>query len=177
SSPTSGQAEAVAGWLERWRQTEWPSMRVAISSVTSQWASIAIAGPRARVLLARLEPDFEISNEAFPHMQVREGQAAGVTARVARVSFTGELQYEVSVAARYAASLIECLLAHEADLKPRLIGIEAWMRLRLEKGYLHAGSDTNGRTTPLDVGMAGIVSKRSGEFLGKSALRLSLSSQ
>ena len=172
ASPTSGQAEAVAGWLERWRQTEWPSMRVAVSSVTSYWASIAVAGPRARALLARLEPDFDISNEAFPHMQIREGQVGGVTARVARVSFTGELQYEISVPARYAASLIECLLAPGADLHPRLVGIEAWMRLRLEKGYLHLGSDTNGRTTPLDVGMAGVVAKRADDFIGKRSLSL-----
>jgi sarcosine oxidase, subunit alpha len=170
ASPTSGQAEAVAGWLERWRQTEWPHLKVAVSSVTSNWASIAVAGPRARALLERLEPDFDISNAAFPHMQIREGQVGGVTARVARVSFTGELQYEISVQARYAASLIECLLAPGGDLRPRPVGIEAWMRLRLEKGYLHLGSDTNGRTTPLDVGMA---SKRTDDFIGKRSLRLS----
>ena len=173
ASPTSGQAEAVAVWLERWRQTEWPSLKVAICSVTSNWASIAVAGPRARALLGRLEPDFDISNDAFPHMQIREGRVGGVTARVARVSFTGELQYEISVPARYAASLIDCLLAPEGDLHPRLVGIEAWMRLRLEKGYLHLGSDTNGRTTPSDVGMAGIVARRSDDFIGKRSLRLS----
>ncbi len=172
ASPTSGQAEAVAAWLERWRQTEWPSMKVSVSPVTSSWASIAIAGPRARDLLARLEPDFDISNAAFPHMQIREGEVGGTPARVARISFTGELQYEVSVPARYAASLLEYLLAIEGDLRPRLVGIEAWMRLRLEKGYLHVGSDTNGRTTPLDMGMAATVAKRTDDFIGKRSLSL-----
>jgi sarcosine oxidase subunit alpha len=173
ASPTSGHAEAVAAWLERWRQTEWPSMRVAISPVTSNWASIAIAGPRARALLARLDPSFDISNAAFPHMRIREGEIGGVTARVARISFTGELQYEISVPARYAASLMVSLLISDSELEPRAVGIEAWMRLRLEKGYLHLGTDTNGRTTPLDVGMATIVAKRKEDFIGKRSLTLS----
>jgi len=172
ASPTSGHAEAIAAWFERWRQTEWPSMRVAISPVTSNWASIAIAGPQARALLARLEPDFDISNSAFPHMQIREGTICGVPARVARISFTGELQYELSVPARYASSLMTLLLTQAGDLKPRPIGLEAWLRLRLEKGYLHLGSDTNGRTTPLDVGMADIVAKRKDDFIGKRSLTL-----
>jgi sarcosine oxidase subunit alpha len=172
ASPTSGQADAVATWFERWRQTEWPSMRVAISVVTSNWASIAIAGPQARVLLSSLEPSFDISNEAFPHMEVREGEIGGVPARVARISFTGELQYEISVAARYATSLAETLLTPQGDLSPRPVGIEAWLRLRLEKGYLHLGSDTNGRTTPMDVGMGSIVTKRKDDFIGKRSLTL-----
>ena len=172
AGPTSGNAEAVAAWFERWRQTEWPSMRVAISTVTANWASIAIAGPRARDLLARLKPDFDYSAEAFPHMQVREGHVAGVPARVARVSFTGELQYEISVPARYASSLLEVLLKQDGDLIPKPVGMEAWLRLRLEKGYIHLGSDTNGRTTPLDVGMGVIISKRKDDFIGKRALRL-----
>jgi sarcosine oxidase, subunit alpha len=172
ASPTSGQADAVAAWFERWRQTEWPSMRVAISPVTSSWASIAIAGPQSRVLLSRLEPNFDLPNETFPHMGIREGVIGGVSARVARISFTGELQYEISVPARYASSLMESLLAPEGELKPCVVGIEAWMRLRLEKGYLHLGSDTNGRTTPRDVGMAGIVAKRKDDFIGKRSLTL-----
>jgi len=172
ASPTSGHADSVAAWFERWRQTEWPSMKVAISVVTSNWASIAVAGPQARVLLSRLEPSFDISNEAFPHMEIREGQVAGVTARVARVSFTGELQYEISVPARYATSLLEALVVSQGALKSRIVGLEAWLRLRLEKGYLHLGSDTNGRTTPLDVGMAGIVAKRKEDFIGRRSLTL-----
>jgi sarcosine oxidase subunit alpha len=172
ASPTSGQAEAVAVWFERWRQTEWPSLKVAVSPVTSNWASIAIAGPRSRDLLASLEPNFDISNTAFPHMEIREGEVGGAPARVARISFTGDLQYEISVPARYASSLVEFLLATHGDMRPRVIGLEAWLRLRLEKGYLHLGSDTNGRTTPLDVGMAGIVAKRKDDFIGKRSLSL-----
>jgi sarcosine oxidase subunit alpha len=173
ASPTSGNAEAVAAWFERWRQTEWPDMKVAISPVTSNWASMAIAGPKARALLERLEPEFDVSGNAFPHMEFREGTVGGVFARVARISFTGELQYEITVQSRYAGALLSRLVAADATLSPRLVGMEAWMRLRLEKGYIHVGSETNGRTTPLDVGMAPIVSKRKDDFIGKRSLRLS----
>jgi sarcosine oxidase subunit alpha len=172
AGPTSANAEAVATWFERWRQIEWPSMRIAISPVTASWASIAIAGPRARGLLARLQPDFDISREAFPHMHIHEGRIADVPARVARVSFTGELQYEISVPARYGASLLEALLTAEGDLAPTIVGLEAWLRLRMEKGYIHVGTDTNSRTMPLDIGMAGIVARRQDDFIGKRSLRL-----
>lgn len=172
ASPTSGNAEAVAAWFERWRQTEWPTMKVAISPVTSNWASIAIAGPKARALLERLEPDFDVSTDAFRHMEFREGMLDGILARVARISFTGELQYEITVQSRYADALLQRLVADDANLSPRLVGMEAWMRLRLEKGYIHVGAETNGRTTPLDVGMGGIVSKRKDDFLGKRSLSL-----
>jgi sarcosine oxidase subunit alpha len=141
--------------------------------VTSGWASIAISGPQARALLSRLQPGFDISPEAFPHMEIRQGQLGGVLARVARVSFTGELQYEITVPARYGSSLLQTLLSSAGELTPKPVGLEAWMRLRLEKGYLHLGSDTNGRTTPLDVGMAGIVAKRKDDFIGKRSLSLS----
>jgi len=172
ASPTSGNAEVVAAWFERWRQTEWPQSRVAIAQVTSNWASIAIAGPKARELLMRLEPGFDASGKAFAHMEFREGPVAGIPARVARISFTGELQFEISVPARYAGALMQSLLA-ETALTPLPIGMEAWLRLRLEKGYIHLGSDTNGRTTPLDLGMGDIVSKRKDDFIGKRSLELS----
>jgi sarcosine oxidase subunit alpha len=173
ASPTSGNADTVAAWFERWRQTEWPGDRVAISVVTSSWATFAIAGPFARVLLERLEPDFDVSGGAFPHMAFREGLVSGVRARVARVSFTGELQYELSVPARYAKSLMQSLLAAAGSIMPKPVGMEAWLRLRLEKGYIHVGSETNGRTTPIDLGMSREIAKRSDDFIGKRSLNLS----
>jgi sarcosine oxidase subunit alpha len=106
-------------------------------------------------------------------MRIRECDIGGIEARVARISFTGELQYEISVPARYGASLMEALLATGGELRPVPVGVEAWLRLRLEKGYLHLGSDTNGRTTPLDVGMGSAVGKRSDDFIGKRSLSLS----
>lgn len=172
AGPTSGNAETVAAWFERWRQTEWPDMAVAIAPVTSNWAAISLAGPSARDLLARLSPDFDISGEGFAHMQIREGTIGGVPARVARVSFTGELQYEIAVPARYGQALMQAALREGADLGTVPVGMEAWLRLRLEKGYLHLGADTNGRTTPIDIGMGGVVMKKAGDFIGKRALSL-----
>jgi sarcosine oxidase subunit alpha len=171
-SPTSGNAEAVADWFQRWHQTEWPHMEVAIAPVTSNWASIAIAGPKARDLLQALEPSFDISHDALPHMGFCEGFIAGVTVRVARVSFTGELQYELSVPSRYAASLLNNALKLGIGMGARLVGMESWLRLRLEKGYIHLGADTNGRTTPLDIGMANIVAEKEADFIGKRSLTL-----
>jgi sarcosine oxidase subunit alpha len=172
ASPSSGNAEFVASWFERWRQTEWPSMRVAVTPVTANWASIAIAGPRSRELLRQLEPDFDVSHEGFAHMEFRQGLLCGIVARVARISYTGELQYEISVQARYASALMDRLLSAGRHLGSRAIGMEAWLRLRLEKGYLHVGSETNGRVNPLDVGMEPIVSKRKDDFIGKRSLEL-----
>jgi sarcosine oxidase, subunit alpha len=172
ASPTSGNAETVAAWFERWRQTEWPTMKVAVSPVTANWTAIAIAGPKARELLQRLQPNFEISSVTFPHMEFREGMLGGIHARVARISFTGELQYEIAVPSRYGAALMQALQAADVGFAPRAVGMEAWLRLRLEKGYLHLGTDTNGRTTPLDVGMGSIVAKRQDDFIGKRSLSL-----
>lgn len=134
AGPTSGHAEQVAAWFERWRQTEWPDMRVSISPVTSNWAAVALAGPKARDLLDRLAPDFETSSEVFAHMHFREGTLAGVPARVARVSFTGELQYEIAVPARYGKALVQQAMEKGEPLGAKRIGMEAWLRLRLEKG-------------------------------------------
>lgn len=172
AGPTSGNAEQVGAWFERWRQTEWPNLRVSVTQVTSNWAAIALAGPKSRELLARLSPDFDIAGDAFPHMEYRSGQIAGVPARVARVSFTGELQYEVSVPARYGKALMQRAMTEGATFGARRVGMEAWLRLRLEKGYLHLGADTNGRTTPTDIGMGSVITKKKADFIGKRSLSL-----
>ena len=169
---SSGNADTVAAWLERWRQTEWPSMRVAVAPVTSNWASIAVAGPRARDVLAALNPDVDISGTAFPHMSFREGAIGGMMARVSRISFTGELQYEINVPATQGDALLEQLIEIAMPMGGCLVGLEAWLRLRLEKGYLHVGADSNGRTTPLDLGMGGIIDKKPGDFIGRRSLSL-----
>lgn len=172
AGPTSGHAESVAALFERWRQTEWPGSRVSIANVTSNWGSIAVAGPRARDVLKRLDLDFDISAAGFRHMQIREGTWRGVPVRVARVSFTGELQYEISVQARYTECLLHSLLAGSRDIAPRPVGMEAWLRLRLEKGYIHLGSDTNGRTGPAEVGWGQQAARRADDFIGKRSMTL-----
>ena len=172
AGPSSGNADGVAAWFERWRQTEWPWMRVAVAPVTSNWACMAIAGPKARALLAALAPECDVSAAAFPHMSFRETRLSGVPTRISRVSFTGELQYEIAVPARFGDALMQRLRDVGGAFDARLVGMEAWLRLRLEKGYIHVGADTNGRTTPGDIGMAGVVAGKKADFIGKRSLSL-----
>ena len=141
---TSGGASRIANWLEEWRQCEWPDLNVFVSPVTTQWATIAVAGPRARELLGRFESDLAIDAKSLPHMSLAEGRFAGAPARLYRVSFSGELGYEINVPARYGAALWRELLSAGADLGVTPYGVETALLLRLEKGFLHVGVDTDG---------------------------------
>jgi sarcosine oxidase subunit alpha len=167
---TSGGAARVLGWLESWLQTEWPDMRVYCTSVTEQWATIAVNGPFARRLLAELTADIDLDPTAFPFMSFRDGHVAGIPARVYRISFTGELSYEVNVAPSYALALWQTLMAagEKYDIAP--YGTEAMHVLRCEKGFVIVGQETDGTVTPHDLGMGWIVSKKKNDFLGKRAL-------
>jgi sarcosine oxidase subunit alpha len=166
---TTGGAARVLGWLERWRQTEWPSMRVHLTSVTDQWAAIALAGPLSRQVLQAVGTDFECSREAFPFLRVRIGTVAGVPARVLRVSFSGELAYEIYVPADHGRAVWEALMQAGAPHGITPYGTETMHVLRAEKGYIIVGQDTDGSVTPIDLGMERFVS-RSKDFLGKRSL-------
>jgi sarcosine oxidase subunit alpha len=169
---TSGNAGRVLAWLEEWLQTEWPDLKVYCNSMTEHWATIALVGPLSRKLLARLTPDIDLSNEAFPHMSCRSGTVADIPARVFRISFTGELSYEINVPARYGLALWQALMTagESYDITP--FGTETMHILRAEKGYIIVGQETDGTTTPGDVGMDWIVSKQK-DFIGKRSLRRS----
>ena len=167
---TSGGAPRIARRLEEWRQCEWPDLEVFTTPVTTQWATIALAGPRARELLARLQPETDIDGAALPHMHVRECQVAGVPARIYRLSFTGELGYEVSVPANCGTALWRALLSAGAELCITPFGIETLLLLRLEKGFLHVGVDTDGTTAPADVGWGEVASRKAADFIGRRSL-------
>ncbi len=167
---TSGGAARVAAWLEEWRQCEWPGLEVFVTPVTTHWATFAIAGPRARQLLARFRTDIAFDWRSLPHMSLREGRFAGVPARLYRVSFSGELGYEINVPARCGAALWTELLKAGADFGVTPYGVETVLLLRLEKGYLHVGVDTDGTTVPADVGWGEVAAKRKGDFIGKRSL-------
>ncbi len=174
---TTGGAARVLGWLEEWLQTEWPDMHVYCTSVTEQWAVAALNGPRARDLLASMS-DIDCSNEAFPFMSMREGTIAGIPARVYRISFTGELAYEINVPARYGRKLWETLLEAGKAYDLCQYGTEAMHVIRAEKGFIIVGQDTDGTVTPLDMDMNWIVSKTKPDFLGKrSFMRSDTSSE
>ncbi|MGH6917626.1 MAG: glycine cleavage T C-terminal barrel domain-containing protein, partial [Geminicoccaceae bacterium] len=169
-STTSGGAARVLAWLEEWLQTEWPELQVFCTSVTEQWATISLSGPDCRKLLAELAPDVDLDPAAFPHMSMCAGHVQGVTARIFRISFTGELGYEVQVPASYGLPLWEHCMAAGEKYKITPYGTEAMHVLRAEKGYIIAGQDTDGTVTPHDLGMEWIVSNQKPDFLGKRSL-------
>ncbi|MFB9127192.1 sarcosine oxidase subunit alpha family protein [Paraburkholderia dipogonis] len=166
---TTGGAARVLTWLERWLQTEWPDMRVRLASVTDHWATFAVVGPNSRKVLQKVCQDIDFANAAFPFMSYREGTVAGAASRVMRISFSGELAYEVNVPANVGRAVWEALMAAGAEFDITPYGTETMHVLRAEKGYIIVGQDTDGSMTPYDLGMGGLVAK-SKDFLGKRSL-------
>jgi sarcosine oxidase subunit alpha len=166
---TSGNAARVLAWLEEWLQTEWPDLRVYCNSVTEHWATASICGRFARELLRDLAPDIDLSNAAFPFMSWREGSVAGIAARIMRVSFTGELSFEINVPADYGVALWTALMNAGARYGITAFGTEAMHVLRAEKGFIIAGQETDGTVTPVDLGMERMVSKAK-DFIGRRSL-------
>jgi sarcosine oxidase, subunit alpha len=169
---TSGNSSRVASWFEEWHQCEWPSLRVAITQVTDNWATLGLSGPASRQILAALEPSCDLSNEGFPHLGIRTATLLGVSVRICRVSFSGELTYEINVPARAAVKAWEALLAAGSAVGLAPFGVESLLRLRLEKGYLHVGTDTDGTTIPDDIGWGAAVLSKERDFIGKRSLLL-----
>ncbi len=164
---TTGNAAAVLEWLEEWLQTEWPELRVHLTSVTEHWATVAVVGPGSRAVVGAVAPDLDVSRDAFPFMTWRDTVAAGVPARVARISFSGELAYEINVPSWYGQAVWDAVYAHGATP----YGTEAMHVLRAEKGYPIVGQDTDGTVTPHDLGMSWAVSTKKPDFLGKRSFR------
>jgi sarcosine oxidase subunit alpha len=152
--------------LEAWRQDRFDLDQVFIHDATAHWATISISGPHAKAIVDGLGLGVDLGDAAFPHMSVRAAHFGGRPARVARVSFTGERGYEISVPARLGASLWQ--QARNAGAVP--LGIEALGVLRAEKGYLYIGQDTDGETMPHDLGFAGPRSKRQDAYVGDRSL-------
>lgn len=165
---TSAGIGRVMADLEDRLQGDWPELEVLASNVTTRWGVLTLTGPTARDLLGRMGTDIDLEREAFPHLAFREGRVAGVPARVSRVSFTGELSYEVAVSADRMPALWSVARAEGAEP----FGLDALGILRLEKGYLHVGSDTDAATLPGDVGFGAIATKKKSDFIGKRSLFL-----
>ncbi|HZF26247.1 MAG TPA: sarcosine oxidase subunit alpha family protein [Steroidobacteraceae bacterium] len=169
---TGAGADRICAWFDEWLQGEWPHLQVVTTDVTSALATITITGPKARNVLGALPSDMDVSREAFPHMQARVGSLCGVPCRILRVSFTGELSYEISVPAEFGSSLWEriCAVGQPFGIEP--FGVESLLLARTEKGYLHVGADTDGNTVPADVGFGEAVAKKTGDFVGRRSLTL-----
>ncbi|GAA3633526.1 2Fe-2S iron-sulfur cluster-binding protein [Kineosporia mesophila] len=164
---TTGGAAKILDWMEEWVQTEWPGLRVHLASVTEQWAVFPVVGPRSREVIGAVFPGLDVANAAFPFMTWRDTVLDGVPVRVARISFSGELAYEVNVNAWYAPAMWERLLEAGAPHGITPYGTETMHVLRAEKGYPIIGQDTDGTVTPHDLGMAWAVSKKKPDFVGK----------
>ncbi len=166
---TTGGAAHVMSWLELWLQTEWPELKLYMTSVTDHWATVSLCGPDSRRVLRKLCSDLDLSRESFPFMAVREGTVAGVPARIFRISFTGELTYEINVDANSGRHVWEAVFDAGEEYGITPFGTEAMHVLRAEKGYIIVGQDTDGSVTPVDLGMQRMLGKKK-DFLGKRSL-------
>jgi sarcosine oxidase subunit alpha len=167
---TSSGADAAHDWMERWLQTERRDWQVHVTPVTANYASINVAGPRSRDLLSRLT-DVDLTPDAFGYMRVRTGTVGGIADCVVwRIGFTGELSFEVHVPAGHGVLVWEALLAAGADLGVRPFGIEAQRILRLEKGHLIVGQDTDGLTQAYGAALDWAVKLDKPDFVGKPEL-------
>jgi len=167
---TTGGAPRVLHHMEDYLQTEFPDLRVWLTSTTEQWAVIAVQGPKARDIVAPLVAGFDIAHEAMPHMSIREGTVCGVPARVMRVSFTGELGYEINVPADYGRAVWEAVWAEGRRYDAVAYGTEAMHVMRAEKGYIIVGQETDGTVTPDDLGLNWAIGKAKKDFVGKRSL-------
>ncbi|SEH62766.1 sarcosine oxidase subunit alpha [Paracoccus alkenifer] len=167
---TTGGAARVMNMMEDYLQTEWPDLDVWLTSTTEQWSTIALNGPNAAKLLAPLVEGVELTEDAFPHMACIECTVAGMPARLFRVSFTGEIGFEVNVPAPLGRKLWEILWDAGQQYGIVAYGTEAMHVLRAEKGYIIVGQDTDGTVTPYDAGMGWAVGKKKPDFVGKRGL-------
>ena len=167
---TTGGAPRVFAMMEDYRQTEWPELEVWLTSTTEQWAVIAVQGPHARRLLEPLVSGIDLSAAAMPHMSVASGFICGVPTRLFRVSFSGELGFEVNVPSDYGLAVWEAIHAAGADHGITVYGTETMHVLRAEKGYIIVGQDTDGTMTPDDAGVAWAIGKAKPDFVGKRSL-------
>ncbi len=168
---TTGGAPTVLSWLEDLLQMEWTDLKVRLTSVTEQFAVVTLSGPFARRLLAELTGDIELDPKAFPFMSWRNGTVAGIPARVLRVSFTGDLSFEIQVRASRGMALWHAAMASGEKYGVTPYGLEAMHVLRAEKGYIVVGHDTDGTVGPHDLGMSAMVADAKPDFIGKRGLR------
>ncbi|HEY4871369.1 MAG TPA: 2Fe-2S iron-sulfur cluster-binding protein [Candidatus Dormibacteraeota bacterium] len=170
ATTTTGGAAAVLDWMEEWLQTEWPDLKVHLTSVTDHWSDVAVVGPRSRDVVRALFPGLDPSRESFPFMAIREGETGGIPVRLHRITFSGELAYELWTPSWYGLALWEAVMAAGQPLGITPYGTETMHVLRAEKGYIICGQETDGTVTPQDLGMSWIVSKKKA-FIGQRSHR------
>ncbi|MCZ4354070.1 sarcosine oxidase subunit alpha family protein [Roseovarius aestuarii] len=165
---TTGGAESIHGHMEEWLQTEWWDWNVYVANLTEEYAQIAVVGPRARDTLAKLTGD-DISADTLPFMAWADITLGGMQARAYRISFSGELSYEIAVKASEGRALWDALLAAGAEYNATTYGTEALHIMRAEKGFIMIGDETDGTVIPQDLGLGWAISKKKEDYLGKRA--------
>ncbi len=164
---TTGGAAGVLDWLEEWLQTEWPELDVTCTSVTEQLATVAVVGPRSRDVIGKLVTGLDVSNDAFKFMSFQDVTLdSGIEARISRISFSGELAYEIAIPSWHGLRVWEDVYAAGQEFNITPYGTETMHVLRAEKGFIIVGQDTDGTVTPQDAGMEWVVSKLK-DFVGK----------
>jgi sarcosine oxidase, subunit alpha len=163
---TSGGADRIHAWMEDWLQCEWWDWQVFTANVTEQYAQVAVVGPNARKLLEKLG-GMDVSKETLPFMQWADGNLGGFAVRVYRISFSGELSYEIAVDAGQGAAFWEALVAAGEEFGAMPYGTEALHIMRAEKGFIMIGDETDGTVIPQDLGLDWAISKKKTDYLGK----------
>ena len=166
---TTGGAARVLDWLELWLQTEWPELKVWLTSLTEHFSTIAVAGPNSRALLEKLGCDIPLDKESFPFLTVRTATLAGKPVQLFRVSFSGELAFEINIASQFALDMWRTVMEAGREFEIAPYGTETMHVLRAEKGFIIVGQETDGSVTPVDLGMNWLLSKEK-DFLGKRSL-------
>ena len=170
ATTTTGGAANVLAHMEEYAQTEWPDMNVYMNSITEQFATFNISGPKSRVIMSRVFNDIDFSNDKFPFMTFQNFNYLDTQIRILRASFTGELGYEIYVPPKYALRLWQRIFFYSRDLDLVPYGTETMHLLRAEKGYIIVGQDTDGTVTPLDLNLNWMIGKKKKDFIGKRSL-------
>ncbi len=166
---TSGGADSIHGAMEEWLQTEWWDWKVYVANVTEQFAQIGVVGPKAREVLDAVSASFDLSKDGLPFMGWVEGSLGGIPARVFRISFSGELSYEIAVPANHGRAFWDMMLEAGNPHGITPYGTEALHIMRAEKGFIMIGDETDGTVIPQDLGLNWAISKKKDDYLGKRA--------
>ena len=165
---TTGGADSIHGHMEEWLQTEWWDWKVYVANVTEQYAQVGVVGPNSRKLLEKIG-GFDVSKEALGFMEWKEGKLGKYDARVFRISFSGELSFEIAVPARQGMEFWNELMQAGEEFQVMPYGTEALHVMRAEKGFIMIGDETDGTVIPQDLNLNWAISKKKDDFLGKRA--------
>ena len=171
-STSSGHSDNVNQHMQKILAFDRPDLDVKITNITNQWNNATVCGPLARKLVQKLGTDIDLGNSSFPFMTFREGKIANIPARVIRVSFTGELSFEINVSPRNMLTLWEKIIEAGAEFGILPVGSESSHVLRVEKGFLSLGHEVDGTVDPYDLGMNWVMSKKKADFIGKRSVHL-----